>query len=314
MQELEVAREQLARSEAAAAGTAHLGEQQRTRLEAQLDDARQAVAATQAAAHAAQQRAADASRELTAIRRQLSEAQAQLAGVQAAHQAAQEQGHQAQAQQAPAATPMAKLRGQLSDVHDSLAQLHAEHRAGRLHAATPELDKVRCSLLLASTLAQQVLQQACCMLSQAQRVVSVKFLSPRSTTTNSPCPAALGGVPCAAGAHRGATWRRPRRAARGAGPAAGLPGPRPHPAGQAHPRHRHAWQQCSWARRQCVRQPPQWQPGAIRAVWAARQRGRGCAGWLACHLSCSCQPRRLLQPLPGSLRHHSHRGLPGPPL
>lgn len=148
-----MAREQLAQSEAAAVDTAHLSEQRRAQLEAQLQDARQAVAAAQAAAIAAQQRAADASRELTAIRRQLSETQAQLAGVQAVQRAAQEWGQQVQAQQpehAQLVTPMAKLRAQLSDVHDSLAHLHAEHHAGRLHAATPELDKVRCRLLARS--------------------------------------------------------------------------------------------------------------------------------------------------------------------
>ncbi len=163
--ELEAAREQLAKSEAAAVDTAHLSGTQRAQLEAQLEDARQAVAAAQAAANAAQQRAADASRELTAIRRQLSEAQAQLAGVQAAQRAAQEQ---AQAQQASAPTPMATLRGQLSDVHDSLAQLHAEHRAGRLHAATPELDKVGQAAGLAVACAQLVPWQACLLVLHAQ--------------------------------------------------------------------------------------------------------------------------------------------------
>lgn len=163
--ELEMAREQLAQSETAAVDTAHLSEQQRAQLEAQLQDARQAVAAAQAAANAARQRAADASRELTAIRRQLSETQAQLAGVQAVQRAAQERGQQVQAQQpehAQLVTPMAKLRAQLSDVYDSLAHLHAEHHAGRLHAATPELDKVRCRLLARSASTLTSVPSVCC--------------------------------------------------------------------------------------------------------------------------------------------------------
>lgn len=125
--ELDAAQQQLAHSEAAAAGTAHLSEQQQERLQAQLQEARQAVAAAQAAADAAHARAADAAGELESIRQQLLEAQAQLSA-------------------APAATadltPVAKLRSQLGGVHDSLAQLHVEQAAGRLQTATPELDQV----------------------------------------------------------------------------------------------------------------------------------------------------------------------------
>ncbi|KAL4458308.1 hypothetical protein ABPG75_013173 [Micractinium tetrahymenae] len=213
VQELDAAQAQLAQSEAAAADTAHLSERQRGQLEAQLEEARQAVAAAQSAADAAQQRATDASKELTAIRRQLSEAQAQLAGVQAAQRAAQERAQQAEAQArqaeaAPALTPVAKLRGQLSAVHDSLAQLHAEHHAGRLHAATPELDKLweasreqlaRIEALLgadpAALRAEQGQLQAC--LERARTL-----LAKHTPATGIPGSTAAGPAGSASGSHR----------------------------------------------------------------------------------------------------------------
>lgn len=132
MSELAAAQEKLARSDAAAADTAHLSTQQRAGLAAQLDEARQAVAAAQSAADAAHQRAVDAACELETIRRQLADAQAQAMAEA-----------QAQAVQAPDLTPVAKLRSQLGGVHESLVHLHAEQCAGRLHAPTPELDQAR---------------------------------------------------------------------------------------------------------------------------------------------------------------------------
>ncbi len=127
-------------------------------------------------------------------------------------------------------------------------------------------------------------------------------------------PEALGGISRAAGAHRGAAWRRPRRAAGGAWRAASLPGSRPCPAGQAHPRNRRSLQRGSGACGQRVWQPPQRQPVALCPVWAAQQRGSWQAGRLARLLGCSCPPRHLLQPLFGNLPDHSHRRLPRPSL
>lgn len=141
--ELAAAQQKLAHSEAAAADTAHLSERQRAQLQAQLEEARQAVSAAQVGADAAQQRATDAAAELDSIQRQLAEAQEQLAAVEAARAAAHDEADAVQPAVAPALTPMAKLRSQLGGVHDCLAQLHAEHCAGRLHAANPELDQVR---------------------------------------------------------------------------------------------------------------------------------------------------------------------------
>ena len=129
--ELDAAREKLAASEAAAADTASLSSQQQVQLAAQLEEARQAVAAAQAAADAAQQRATAAAAELESIRSQLAAAQAQLAAEEAAAAEQQQQ------------TPLGKLRLQLGGLHESLAQLHAEHCAGRLQASTPDLDQVR---------------------------------------------------------------------------------------------------------------------------------------------------------------------------
>ena len=132
--QLQAARQKLAASETAAAGAA--SGQQRQELQAQLDEARQAVAAAQAAADDAQQRATAAAAELESIRSQLAAAQAQMAAQQAGEAAAE-------AEAAP--TPLAKLRHQLDGLHESLAQLHAEHCAGRLHASTPALDRVSAS-------------------------------------------------------------------------------------------------------------------------------------------------------------------------
>ncbi|PRW59511.1 hypothetical protein C2E21_1411 [Chlorella sorokiniana] len=128
--ELDAARDKLAASEAAAADTASLSNQQQAQLAGQLEEARQAVAAAQTAADAAQQRASAAGVELESIRSQLAAAQEQLAAEEAAAAEQQQQ------------TPLGKLRLQLGGLHESLAQLHAEHCAGRLQASTPELDQL----------------------------------------------------------------------------------------------------------------------------------------------------------------------------